>query len=215
MSIEFRFNASESFKSNSVSNFATGIKSEHDVKERKLGIANNEDRAKGIQTQESLMNKYSKALGDFPSDLKDNTVSEIRDNVVEKGLEKGGKFVEKKLSREVAEEVSKKGLGKTVGKVAGAVAKKANPVATGIGAVIDFKDKIEEGKSVKRSLIEVGGGVAGGAAGGFLAGAAAGALAGSAVPGVGTVIGGIAGAVIGGLAGEKAVSKIADWLGIK
>ncbi|MCX7870103.1 MAG: hypothetical protein N2485_00785 [bacterium] len=172
----------------------------------------NVDRGSRIRTQESLAENYRKALGDVASDVKDGTISEVRDNLVEKGLEKGGEFVERKLAREAAEEVAEKGLGRALGKVAGAVAKKAGPIATIIGAGIDFKEKLDEGKSVKRAAIETGGGVVGGIAAGALGGAAAGALIGGPV---GAAIGAIGGAVIGGIAGEAAASKIADWLGIK
>ncbi|MGB9638699.1 MAG: hypothetical protein ACPL1F_05335, partial [bacterium] len=128
------------------------------------------------------------------------------------------KDVVKSVSEEVAEKGISRAAAKGLGKVASTIAKKAGPIATSIGAIFDFKEKVDEGKSVKRAAIETAGGVLGSVA----AGAAAGAVAGSVVPGIGTAIGAavgagiaIAGSALGGMAGESIASKIADWFGIK
>ncbi|MCS7164897.1 MAG: hypothetical protein RMJ51_01250 [Candidatus Calescibacterium sp.] len=106
----------------------------------------------------------------------------------------------KKGSLEITESLAKSGI-KTISKVAG-------PLVATATAVIDYKDRLEEGKKPQRALLET----TVSTAAGVLGGAAAGAALGSVVPGIGTVVGAVVGAGVAAFAADKAMDNLlGNW----
>jgi len=118
----------------------------------------------------------------------------MRDKLNEKSLAELGKLAElaKIAEEELTPKASKKGSKKIILKGLKSVGKATGPITNTASALLDYKDKIDEGKSVKRALVETVGETSGGIAGEALLETAAGSV----VPDVGTAVGGIVGGVI-------------------
>lgn len=139
------------------------------------------------EVQQKLADKWEEALGKSVG---------ITDQVAT--------FVEESADR--LNEVKNLKLAGKAAKIAG----KVGVVTTAVGAALDFKEKLDEGKSLRRAAVETGVSTAF-SIGGAIGGAKMGALIGTAIaPGVGTAIGAGIGAIAGAVAGDIGGSWLVD-----
>lgn len=194
-----------------------GIK--ESIEELKNNSSTLKKKIKNIQIKNPFKNGFKQGIK--------NIGTEIVSNIKESGeletlrlIKNGAKKLTSKQGIKNIVQNASKGIksvkSQSIGKIASSTAKTslrgisraAGPIVAVAAAGIDYKSRLEEGKTHTRAAIETT--VSTGAS--ILGAAAAGAALGSVVPGVGTVVGAVIGGALAAFATDKIMDKVlGNW----
>ncbi|MFN4220442.1 MAG: hypothetical protein ACK4GJ_05955 [bacterium] len=162
------------------------------------------------EVQQTLKDNFEKALG------KTGEIMDYGGTFVSEVADKASKIAKANVSRARGPGEAARALkySSDMAKLSN-IASKVGYLGTAISAAVEFKEKLDEGKSIKRAATETAISTGSSLAGAW-AGAQAGAFIGSLIaPGVGTVIGAGVGGIIGSIAGSELGSRAASYIGEK